>query len=420
MKWFEYFFVNIIDYYIIYKYFRCFSKDRRFDKKKIILIFLSCVLIISIVNSINNPLINLVANIILVSLYGMTFKVPKMYHMVLPLLYFGLGFMTELIGYFGLTGLRTMFKDKVAMFISMLLCELIRYIIVYMLSKVLDNEMPKLSARIIMLLVIITLTGIFVSCLTMHILNSYDNQIGRVLCMLIILMTMLNNIFIFELFNNVVHILSEKNRQELLLQEAKAKDMYYKQVEKNNNNVREIKHDLKNRLLAINMHGKNCESNEVKKIITELEESDKNIYTANVILNTILDKKITEAENKNIKVYTKIFVPNHMNIGYDDLGIIIGNLLDNSIEANEKLDINNRMIDIYIKCIDNILIIKIVNNKQNIKTNINKTDKKDSLNHGIGISSIKKITGKYNGAVEFIDEGNKFEADISLYVKKNN
>ena len=109
-----------------------------------------------------------------------------------------------------------------------------------------------------------------------------------------------------------------------------------------------------------------------------------------------------------------------MNIGYDDLGIIIGNLLDNSIEANEKLDINNRMIDIYIKCIDNILIIKIVNNKQNIKTNINKTDKKDSLNHGIGISSIKKITGKYNGAVEFIDEGNKFEADISLYVKKNN
>lgn len=84
---------------------------------------------------------------------------------------------------------------------------------------------------------------------------------------------------------------------------------------------------MKNRLLAINKQGKNSE---VNKIIDELEESDKKVFTSNIVLNTILMKKISEAESRNINVKTKIFVPKNLNIGYDDLGIIIGNLLDNA------------------------------------------------------------------------------------------
>lgn len=44
-----------------------------------------------------------------------------------------------------------------------------------------------------------------------------------------------------------------------------------------------------------------------------------------------------------------------------------------------------------------------------------KSSKRDVHNHGIGVSSIQSIVKKYDGYVEFVDKGEKFEVDVSLY-----
>ncbi|WP_448902658.1 GHKL domain-containing protein [Eubacterium sp.] len=337
------------------------------------------------------------------------------YKIILPMIYLMCEFTTEVIGYFILIELKNLIAYKSAVFMCMLLCEFMRYFVVYFLDKIINKKMPKLSSKIICLLIAVPAIGILISCLDIYILKSYDNKLGKILCISIILMTMLNDIVMFELFNGVIRILSEKNEQNLLLQEANAKEIYYRQIEENNREVREIKHNLKNRLLAINKQEK---INEVNKIINELEESDRKVVTSNIVLNTILMKKISEAENRNINVKTKVFVPDNLNIGYDDLGIIIGNLLDNAREASEKIDIKDRKIDIHIRLINSVLFIKVKNNKKNENVNIAQTNKKDKLNHGMGVSSIKKVVNKYNGLIEFLDEGEKFEVNISLYAKK--
>lgn len=66
-----------------------------------------------------------------------------------------------------------------------------------------------------------------------------------------------------------------------------------------------------------------------------------------------------------------------------------------------------------------MLIIKVENNKNSEQVNIAQTDKKDKLNHGMGVSSIKKVVNKYNGFIEFLDKGEKFEVNISLYTQKS-
>ncbi len=415
MNFFEYFCVNIIDFYIIHKFFCCFSKKRNCDKKINILMFVISVFLISVVNIFDKSIVNLCVNLLMIYFYSISYEISMTYRIILPMIYLMCEFTTEVIGYFILIELKNLIAYKSAVFMCMLLCEFMRYFVVYFLDKIINKKMPKLSSKIICLLIAVPAIGILISCLDIYILKSYDNKLGKILCISIILMTMLNDIVMFELFNGVIRILSEKNEQNLLLQEANAKEIYYRQIEENNREVREIKHNLKNRLLAINKQEK---INEVNKIINELEESDRKVVTSNIVLNTILMKKISEAENRNINVKTKVFVPDNLNIGYDDLGIIIGNLLDNAREASEKIDIKDRKIEIYIRLINSVLFIKVKNNKKNEKVNIAQTNKKDKLNHGMGVSSIKKVVNKYNGLIEFLDEGEKFEVNISLYAKK--
>ena len=96
-------------------------------------------------------------------------------------------------------------------------------------------------------------------------------------------------------------------------------------------------------------------------------------------------------------------------------GIIIGNLLDNAIEAcclMEKKE--KRFIDVKVHSKNNNIHIYIKNSKNNwlIKE---KTLKEDKKNHGIWIKSIKKIIDKYNGFMENKDCGEYYEVSIMLW-----
>ena len=75
----------------------------------------------------------------------------------------------------------------------------------------------------------------------------------------------------------------------------------------------------------------------IKEIIGELEDSKKNLYTDNCILNSVLNIKYSAAQVADIKIESNIFVPKYMNIDYGDMGVLFGNLLDNAIEANQTI-----------------------------------------------------------------------------------
>ena len=208
----------------------------------------------------------------------------------------------------------------------------------------------------------------------------------------------------------MIDTLSDNYQKEMLLQEAEAKEEYYQEVEKSSREVQKIKHDLKNMLLAIcgSYKEKNKISEEIRKIVQELDDSDKKIYTSNVVINTIINNKISQAENLNIKTEIDIKVPKSVGLDYKDAGILLGNILDNAIEACERINKDRRWIKIDIFRQKNTLFIKVL-------ANISKSSKHDVHNHGIGVSSIESIAKKYDGYVEFVDKGEKFEVDVSLY-----
>ena len=128
--------------------------------------------------------------------------------------------------------------------------------------------------------------------------------------------------------------------KEMIIQGAKLKEAYYSEVDKSSQYLRKIRHDLKNKLIGI--YGIEDDNElirtKIKEIIGELEDSKKNLYTDNCILNSVLNIKYSAAQVADIKIESNIFVPKYMNIDYGDMGVLFGNLLDNAIEANKGVD----------------------------------------------------------------------------------
>ena len=79
---------------LLEKYLKCFSQERKVDRYKLIFLFLFCTITTSIVNMYKNPTINLLCSICMIYLYSLSFSYSRLYYIILPILYIGLGFVS--------------------------------------------------------------------------------------------------------------------------------------------------------------------------------------------------------------------------------------------------------------------------------------------------------------------------------------
>lgn len=112
---------------------------------------------------------------------------------------------------------------------------------------------------------------------------------------------------------------------------------------------------------------------------------------------------------------TQIHIPKRMQVEYGDIGVLYGNLLDNAIEACRKLPEAGRFIRIENKYVSGRLLLVVTNSKENEKNKHLKTTKKDTYTHGYGIASVRRVVEKYNGVVQFKDNGITFEVSVMMY-----
>lgn len=415
MKILFYLLVNIFDFLIIHKYYSCFSEKKTIKKINQICVFFSCILILSLVNYLEIPILNLVVCCTTMYIYSWLFKFPKNYRLILPIIYIGFGFVAELICYFLLEATKGIFLHSMGYFISVLLCLFFRFAIVWGIEKVWNSNLPELSRGTKSLLFLIPSVSITICCIAMYIIKFSTMKVEIMLNIMIIFMVVIINFLLFRLVYNIIQIMTEKHQQESLLQEADLKEKYYREVERSNQKVREIKHNLKNMLLAISAKNNLTEiSDDLNSIVENLEETDKRIYTSNVVFNTILNTKVEEAKAEGIQTKVYILIPQKLKFDYSDAGVLIGNLFDNAIEACQKIVQTKRWISISIVYRNHLLLVKICNSKDN-HVDIEETSKEDKLNHGIGIPSVRKIVEKYDGIIDFTDYEDSFEVSASLY-----
>jgi sensor histidine kinase regulating citrate/malate metabolism len=152
----------------------------------------------------------------------------------------------------------------------------------------------------------------------------------------------------------------------------------------------------------------------LNKLLSQIDEVDKIIITKYPALSALLNRKYARASRHNINCVMNIGSIDYLTIDTVDICIILGNLIDNAIEANIKVKEQNRYIKLDINNVNNYLVIDCVNstNSENISLDTTKEDKEI---HGIGLQSINQMVEKYYGNIEIMCIKDYFSVNIMLY-----
>jgi sensor histidine kinase regulating citrate/malate metabolism len=163
------------------------------------------------------------------------------------------------------------------------------------------------------------------------------------------------------------------------------------------------------------------EYDKVNSYLDELNEDLTNVdpimKTGNIIIDAILNSKISLAKSKKINVNAKVSVPENFNISEIDLCVIIGNLLDNAIEACEEItNDGEKFIRIFIGMKNTQLYLYIANTAPGGKlTKVNgRFGTRKSGYHGYGLARVDKTVEKYRGYVKRSSEDGAFTTEILL------
>ena len=172
-------------------------------------------------------------------------------------------------------------------------------------------------------------------------------------------------------------------------------------------------HDMKHQIKALTLM-ENGESR--KAYLQELESNiaayDAVVKTGNDYLDTVLTEKKLTCQTKHISMSCIADGSQLTFIDELDLYTLMGNILDNAIEANEKIEeYEKRFISVQIQNKKGVILVEVVNpyiGDITMEDSIPQTTKSDAFNHGYGISSIKSLTEKYGGQLIVKAENHRF------------
>ncbi|SCJ36741.1 Sensor protein CitS [uncultured Flavonifractor sp.] len=195
------------------------------------------------------------------------------------------------------------------------------------------------------------------------------------------------------------------------------------QSEKHLNEVRSIhkemrgyKHDFHHHLQTLKGQ---LEAGEVDRALAYIEQLDNQLMnvdtllkTGNVSLDAILSAKIAQAKAENIAVTVKANVPDQLTISDLELSIIIGNLLDNAIEACRTVT-GERFIRIFISMKGSMLYFSMLNaaGEKMKKTGSLFATHKDGV-HGFGLRRAEAILEEHGGWVKYNSEDGAFTSEF--------
>ena len=227
----------------------------------------------------------------------------------------------------------------------------------------------------------------------------------------------------------IMYLQSELFKKSAMRQELAVMNMLWKkeqeQYELSRENIALINqkcHDLKHQIRAIRSMSKE----EVDAYLEEMEDSIR-IYEAivksgNEVLDTILTEKSLYCKERGITVSCVVDGSQMEFINTIDLYAILGNALDNAIEAVEKFKHKEkRQIDVMIYRQQQFLVMNIMNpskEKLVFDNELPKTTKEDKNHHGFGLKSIRYMVKKYDGFLTVNEEDGCFSLKILIPIPK--
>lgn len=181
------------------------------------------------------------------------------------------------------------------------------------------------------------------------------------------------------------------------------------------------KHDYKNQIETIQsllLRKSYSEAIDyIKKISRDMETELPRVNTGNSTLDAVISSKMLLAEGSGIKFQYQVFNVDQLQLKLTDLASVIGNLLDNAIEANQRMEASEKtFIFLQITPCEEMMCIRVRNSCDGIyKVEKGKLQsRKQGERHGLGIARIMKIVSQEGGFCNYYTRRDCFEFVIMM------
>lgn len=221
-------------------------------------------------------------------------------------------------------------------------------------------------------------------------------------------MLMILSLLVFWIFEiSTSRQYAEKKARELALR-MEAQQIYFEQFERYEKEIRRHKHDMKNFLYGVLGSEERERSEKIRKKVKEIESAGTVRYTEHEVIQLLLSTKLEQIEIPNESFLVKCQVPKEIGMENTEIAILLGNLLDNAVEALRQLPFEKRSIHIDIRYTPECTLFNFKNTFDNQHKNVRGRDR------GIGQRSIREIVERHEGIYTISTEGEWYRTEIKL------
>lgn len=227
-------------------------------------------------------------------------------------------------------------------------------------------------------------------------------------------------IMIISLYNKLIANLHEQSQAILKLEKYDMEKAYYTDISDKISELAYLRHDFKNHLLLINRRLQNKEYSKAIKYIASIEDivtdAGDLIVSPNETISSILSTKKNECHKRKIQFTCNLDFEGIYLIKDLDIIILLGNILDNAIQAALDVLAPDRFIHISIIQIASHLDIVCENSyiTEPVEIDGRLQTSKALEGHGLGISSVAQTVDHYNGTMDYSYADNKFTIKLSI------
>lgn len=410
--------------FAVYKLMRAFFEKRNFRKiVEVIFFIVFYIIAVSVYLLINIPLVNFAVTLLSYFLLTFLYSSSVKKKIFVSLVVFVFGICTEMLvvtltGYIDFPISEANNYDSVFGIVTLN----VLFFIVSMVANGFkniknDNVIPKSFWAA---LLIVPISSLFVLAMFFQ---SKELSVYEVSSSVAVILIM--NFTVFFLFDRIAKLYMEKQENAFI---KRQNEYYVNQLmvtEDSYETSKKLRHNIKNHLVAILSYIENNNNDEAKKYISDIigfyQGKAEIVHTGYPEIDGLLNYKLQPALEDGTKVNVKVSLPSDLFFSSFDLTVILGNLIDNALEAIAFVD-ENRFINFKMGCSKGMMVIKISNSYKNaVKMENEKiiTSKKDKVNHGLGLRSVNEVLERYNGMTKIETDENAFTITAVLYLKQN-
>lgn len=231
------------------------------------------------------------------------------------------------------------------------------------------------------------------------------------------------NYFVFMVCDHVLYKQSVGSQTQLLEQQVSYYANQYRLAEAAQKETLRFRHDFKNILVGLQAELETgrvfAGRDTIRTLIDNFSSSKGVVHSGNIAIDSIINYKQQIAAETNIPFYLDLRFPADIILDTTAISVILGNALDNAIEACKRLDSGKAYIKIQIHYHNESLFIRIENPYSgSIRTDFTGkvySTKSDHTKHGIGLESIRDMVEKNHGLLNISFENGIFQTEVVLF-----